>query len=83
MQRTEIHRPTVTPCLAPGGIWMRLCTRTKLLKEGSLTMPTDCALQAEADAMKTRAALEQGETVWLYFYDGDTGACIGTCIHQC
>jgi len=46
-------------------------------------MPTDCALQAEADAMKTRAALEQGETVWLYFYDGDTGACIGTCIHQC
>jgi hypothetical protein len=37
-------------------------------------------IQAIADATKAVAALEHGETCWLYFYDGDTGECIGTCI---
>ena len=61
---------------------MRLCTQTRLIKECALTDPTEAGLQAIADGIRTIAELEKGEQVWLYFYDGDTGNCIGTCFSQ-
>jgi hypothetical protein len=78
----EIHRLRVSPYLAPGGIWLRLCSQEKLLSERALVEPTQCDLDATVDAMRTRRELAQGETVWLYFYDGDSGDCIGTCISK-
>jgi hypothetical protein len=47
-----------------------------------MVTPTEAQLEAHVHAMKVLAALEkQDEQVWLYFYDGDSGECLGTCIH--
>jgi len=80
MYDKEVHRERVTPCLCPGGLWTRLCTRDKILKEGAVSRNIT-EQRVFTDAVIATAALEDGETVWLYFYDGDTGECLGTCIH--
>lgn len=72
----EIYKPRVSPCLCPGGLWVRLCAGDQLLAEHSLDHNP---LQvAELDATLTLAALRRGEDVYLYVYDGDSGICKST-----
>ena len=78
MQSTEIHLPTVEPGKAPGGLWIRLCTRKKLLAERALEKVSEAHQLADSHGDIAIEALKNGEGIWLYFYDGDSGECLGT-----
>jgi hypothetical protein len=80
MHSSVVHRETVAPGLAPGGIWVRVCTRTELLSEYAMTERTIPHRSALLDAELTLQALKSGKEIWIYFYDGDDGTCMGTII---
>lgn len=73
----EIHLERIAPGKCPGGIWIRICTRHQLVKEYGVTDPDVAGISALADA---DLVVQQNEKVWTYFYDGDSGECVGTFI---
>lgn len=75
--RAPVHLERIAPGRAPGGVWIRVCTLERLLSEYAATDPETIAASAALDGS---LALEQNETVWVYFYDGDTGECMRTLI---
>jgi hypothetical protein len=74
----QIHQERVEPGKVPGGIWVRVCTRNRLLTEYGLTNPETADASGEADAELILANDER--PVWTYFYDGDSGECLRTII---
>jgi len=77
-----IHRPVIEAGKAPGGIWMRVCAFDRLLFEHPIfegDRVTEIAV-AVADAVLANGQTDPDEDVRMYFYDGDTGECIGTAI---
>jgi hypothetical protein len=83
-----IHLETIEAGLAPGGVYIRICSEHDLITEVALTGEASANLDeaiaavAESNAHKTIPYLERGETVWTFFYDGDSGACMGTSITE-
>jgi hypothetical protein len=76
--RTDpIHASRIAANKAPGGLWVRVCTRSQLLTEYALTDPAVAGSAADVDG---DLAIAAGEMVWVYFYDGDSGVCVGTAI---
>ncbi|MEN3329066.1 MAG: hypothetical protein V7638_3873 [Acidobacteriota bacterium] len=75
-----IHLERIAPNKQPGGLWFRQCTLRRLLSEHGASIPSFVSAIAEMQGDEARAALADGETVWLYIYDGDTGDCVKTLI---
>lgn len=78
MKLETIHLPTVIPNLAPGALWVRLCTRHRLITEHALDAMPDKV--GEIDAGLANREATRGGIVWLYIYDGDTGECVCTLV---
>jgi len=77
----ELHRESIEPNRAPDNIIVRACTQNALLFEVILNVDEDePSVSDERCADVTAKAVERGQTVWTYFYDGDTGECTGTLI---
>jgi hypothetical protein len=74
-----VHRPMVARGLAPGGIWIRVCALDRLLFEHAV-YESDPIEVTELDVMMIDDQTNQFEEVRMYFYDGDSGLCIGTAI---
>jgi hypothetical protein len=78
---TEIHLRTVPPPgINPHGIWIRLCTKERLITAHALDSLPIAGLAGTEDGALTAAELDRGHDCWLYIYDGDNGKCIGTLI---
>jgi hypothetical protein len=82
-----IHVERVAPGLAPGALWVRLCSIAAdpagdlLILEGPLRSPRGIEAVAEAHGTAALAHAEAtGEEVRLYVYDGDSGECLTTAI---
>lgn len=72
-----IHLATVPAGLAPGRLWVRVCTADELLTEHGLEWGD---LEGELDGRLARDHADRGERVWCYVYDGDSGECVATLI---
>jgi len=80
-----IHLEKVTPFLAPGGIWLRICAPDELLVERALDSLASAAQYAEEDAQRAIDYFERRDIhgeVRAYFYDGDSGKCICTLVTE-
>jgi hypothetical protein len=75
--RDHVHLERIAPGQAPGRIYVRLCTLDALLSEHALS-EGNTEKYAAADAILSNEQLDRGQKFWLYFYDGDSGECIGT-----
>jgi hypothetical protein len=80
MEIRGVFLPNVGPGLAPGGLWLRLCTEDRIVFERAILETDPAAAFAAADAELTSEQVRPGERAWLYFYDGDSGECMGTLI---
>jgi hypothetical protein len=80
MRDQNVHQEQVPAHRAPDGIWVRVCTAKQLLTEYALTEHSDVGLAAAADAELVQSVLDREQTLWTYFYDGDSGRCLKTLI---
>jgi hypothetical protein len=79
--KPDLHRPTIEPGKAPGGVYVRICSLDQLLTEYPLVPPVVAgAVESAADVDAGLILDHEGERIWTYFYDGDTGACMRTII---
>lgn len=76
----EVHQEKIAPGRAPGGVWVRICSQCELIREYSLESIQAAGRYAHADAEAIGPYVARGETIRTYFYDGDSGACIGTIV---
>jgi len=77
-----VHLERVRPGIAPGGVWVRICTRDALLDEYAIPSIESAGQQAASDAARALPYLKLGETIRNYFYDGDSGECLCTLITE-
>lgn len=88
MTRTHLER--VAAGLAPGVLWVRLCSvaadpaHDRLIIEGALggqTRGVEAVAEAHGDLALAHVEAT-GEEVRCYIYDGDSGECVGTIITE-
>ena len=68
-----VHLATVPAGLAPGRLWVRLCTFGELLTEHGLEWGD---LDGELDGRLAGDHADQGERVFCYIYDGDSAMAV-------
>lgn len=78
----RIYRRQIEPASCPGGVVIRICAADKCLVERKLAPDQDVLADFDEDSALAIAALKNNEDVFLYFYDGDSGECMGTVITQ-
>lgn len=77
-----VHVSTVPAGINPAGLWVRVCTWDLLLDEHAIGRAGVVEHgDIQGAIMKARRQVE-GEKVWTYVYDGDTGECIATLIDE-
>jgi hypothetical protein len=71
----------IAPRRAPGGLWARVTAGRRILDEHALEDPGSVEAQAVLDATLSSTAIDAGaDEVRVFFYDGDTGECVGTLV---
>ena len=80
----EIHLERIPPDSMPNGVVIRICSSDELIVEEKLNaghVVTNLTERIAAQHFdQVQPYLKRGETVRTYFYDGDTGECMGTII---